>query len=298
MKLFAGIDGGQSSTVAVIGDENGSVIARGSAGPGDEVAQGPQSTRLRDALADALRDAATHAGLPAGARFEAIVAGISGYDGKVYGQQPQLPCDRLTLVHDTVIAHAGALDGKPGVVVIAGTGSVAYAQNERGDSALAGGFGYLFGDEGSGFWLARSAIADAMRETDAGEGNELQSIILQHFSQPSLHALARAFYAGTISRTQIASFAPEIVKQAELGSERAAQYVQDAAKALVLLAQHASQRAAIQMPDVAFVGGLMRSATLSDNVDRRLHELMAQATRVAPARDAAEGALLLAYRPA
>ena len=74
--------------------------------------------------------------------------------------------------------------------------------------------------------------------------------------------------------------------------------MQDAAKALVLLAQHASQRAAIQMPDVAFVGGLMRSATLSDNVDRRLHELMAQATRVAPARDAAEGALLLAYRPA
>lgn len=298
MRLFAGIDGGQTATVAVIGDETGRVLARGTAGPADEIAQGPQSTRLRDALRGALAHALAHAGLPADTRFASVVAGVSGYDGKVYGESPGLPADRVTLVHDTAIAHAGAMAGKPGVVVIAGTGSVAYAQSERGASALAGGWGYLFGDEGSGFWLARDAIADAMREADAAETSELRALILEHFSQPSLRALVRAFYAGEISRTQLASLAPVIVQQAERGSERAAQYVRDASAALVLLAKHAADRAGMSSPDVAFVGGLMRSATLSDNVDRWMHELLPLATRIAPQRDAAEGALLLAYRPA
>lgn len=298
MKLFAGIDGGQSSTVAVIGDEFGRVLARGSAGPADEVAQGPDSTRLRDAVHCALADAISRAHLPADSCFVSIVAGVSGYDGKVYGRKPEPPSDRFSIVHDTVIAHAGALDGTPGVIVIAGTGSVAYARNERGEAALCGGWGYLFGDEGSAFWFARDAIADAMRETDAGEESELGPLILAHFAQPSLRTLVRAFYAGEISRGDLAAFAPVLIAHAQAGSERAAQYVRDGAAALVLLAKHAAERAALESPRVAFLGGLLRSALLVDNVDRWMHELLPQGVRVPPVRDAAEGALLLAYRSA
>lgn len=298
MRLFAGIDGGQSSTLAVIGDETGRVFARGSAGPADEVAQGPESTRLRDALRGALADALARGGLPADSRFACVVAGVSGYEGRVYGQPPDLAADRFTLVHDTEIAHAGALEGKPGVIVIAGTGSVAYALSERGENALAGGWGYLFGDEGSAFWLARDAIADAMREADAGESSGLESLLLLHFSQPSLRALARAFYAGTIARGDLASFAPVLVLHAENGNERAAQYVRDAAASLVLIAKHAADRVNMRAPEVAFVGGLLRSATVSDHVDRWMHELLPQAHRVQARRNGAEGALLLAYRSA
>lgn len=295
--LFAGIDGGQSSTTAVVGDDSGRVLARGSAGPADEVAQGPESTRLRDALQGALADALSHAGLPHDSRFASIVAGVSGYDGKVYGQAPDMPAEHFAIVHDTEIAHAGALDGKAGVIVIAGTGSVAFARSERDERALAGGWGYLFGDEGSAFWFARDAIADAARDADACEENELGPLILQHFSAPSLRALVRAFYAGEISRTQLATFAPVLIEAAERGNERAAQHVRDGAAALVLLARQAAERAALTAPAVAFLGGLLRSATLSGNIDRWMHELLPAATRVAPVRDPAEGALLLALRP-
>jgi N-acetylglucosamine kinase-like BadF-type ATPase len=295
-QYFAGIDGGQSSTVAVIGDETGRVLARGRSGPADEVAQGPESTRLRDALGGALADALQSAGLPARTRFAAIVAGVSGYDGKVYGRTPDLPCDAFTIVHDTAIAHAGALGGKAGVIVIAGTGSVAFAKNESGQTALAGGWGYLFGDEGSAFWLARDAISDAMRDADAGETNELQSVILEHFTRPTLRTLVRAFYAGEISRGDLASFARTIVRLAAQGHERASQYVHDAAAALVLNAKHAADRTSMRAPDVAFLGGLMQDALLNEHVDRWMHELLPDAHRVAPQRDAAEGALLLAYR--
>lgn len=298
MRLFAGIDGGQSSTLAVIGDENGCVLARGAAGPADEVAQGPDSTRLRDALRGALADALANAGLPLDTRFASVVAGVSGYEGKVYGRSPDIAADRVTLMHDTHIAHAGAFDAGPGVIVIAGTGSVAYAQNERAESALVGGWGYLFGDEGSAFWFARDAIADAMRESDAGETGDLTELILRHFSQPSLRALGRAFYAGAVTRTALASFAHVLLQQAENGSERAAQYACDGAAALVLLAKHAAARVSLQTPGVAFAGGLMQSGTLSEHVDRWMRELLPNATRIAPVRDAAEGALLLAYRSA
>jgi N-acetylglucosamine kinase-like BadF-type ATPase len=296
MKYFAGIDGGQSSTVAVIGDETGRVLARGKAGPADEVAQGAESTRLRDALRGALADAVRSAGLPTATHFAAIVAGVSGYDGKVHGRAPDLPSDALTIVHDTAIAHAGALGGNPGIIVIAGTGSVAFAKNASGETALAGGWGYLFGDEGSAFWLARDAISDAMRDADGGEQSELQSIILEHFARPTLRALVRAFYAGEISRSELAAFAPAILRLAAEGNERASQHVRDAAAALVLNAKYAADRTRMRAPDVAFIGGLMQNALLNEHVNHWMRELLPDARRVDPQRDAAEGALLLAYR--
>ena len=290
MRLFAGIDGGQSSTVAVIG-EPGRILARGRAGPADEVGQGPESTRLRDALRDALADALARAALPADTRFTCIVAGISGYEGRVYGRDPQLPADCVRLVHDTEIAHAGALGGEAGVVVIAGTGSVAYARNANGESALAGGWGYLFGDEGSAFWMARTVLADAMRRSDAGHKSDLEAVLLRHFAQPSLRALSRAFYAGAISRTQLAASVPVIL-------EHRADLAADAARELVLLARNAAERAGLEWPAVAFTGGLLQAASLNAGIDRLMPELLPYAVRVNPRCDAAEGALLLAYRSA
>ena len=69
-------------------------------------------------------------------------------------------------MHDTPIAHAGALEGRSGVVVIAGTGSVVYGRNDEGWSCTLGGWGFLFGDEGSAFAIARDSLARA----DAGAG--------------------------------------------------------------------------------------------------------------------------------
>ncbi len=296
MTYYAGIDGGQTGTTAVIGDETGRILGRGNAGPADEVGQDAASTRLRDALNAALSDAIAHANLPAHARFAQIVAGISGYEGHVYGQPPKLPADALILEHDAPIAHAGAFGGGPGIIVIAGTGSVAYAVNDAGATAMTGGGGYLFGDEGSAFWLARTAVSDAMRDTDAGEPNDLTQLALQYFGVPSLRKLVRAFYGGAITRTQFASFASVIVKQAENENVQASQYVKDAARALVTLAMRAMERVGLQTPKVAFTGGLFESGTVRDQVAQWMQELLPQAQHVQPRYDPPVGALLLAYK--
>jgi N-acetylglucosamine kinase-like BadF-type ATPase len=208
-RLFAGIDGGQSSTVAAIGDERGRILARGAAGPADELGQGSGSTRMHDALDDALRAALAHAKLPDETHFEAIVAGVSGYEGRVYGKVPQLRATRFVLMHDAPIAHAGALAGEAGIVVIAGTGSVVYATDGARGWTL-GGWGYLFGDEGSAFWFAREKLAGLMKSQDWGmeskSAEEVQKAC-DFFGLPSLRAVARAFYAGELSRERVAAFA-------------------------------------------------------------------------------------------
>ena len=293
MKYYAGIDAGQSRTVAAISDESGRELGRGEAGAADEIAQGANSTRLRDALRLAYDKAAAAAKLPAGARCARIVAGISGYEGRVYGKAPELPCDESILLHDAVIAHAGAFEGGPGVAVIAGTGSVAYGANERGETVTVGGWGYLFGDEGSAFWLARRAIEDAIREEDAGKQSPFAETLLRHFKTASLHALVRAFYAGEISRTSLAEFAHAAIERA--GTDPAGErYIQQCAQALADLAMRTMARVDLPAGPLAFLGGMTKSAAMKAAIASAVEEAAPGAKLVEPAGDAVSGALFLA----
>jgi N-acetylglucosamine kinase-like BadF-type ATPase len=290
--LVAGIDGGQSSTVAVIADEHGRVLARGNAGPADEIGAGADSRRLRDALAAALAEAMRNAALPPDTRFEAIVAGISGYEGRVFGVPPELPTQRLTLVHDTRIAHAGALGGEPGVVVIAGTGSVAYALSNDGRSALAGGWGYLFGDEGSAFWIVRSAISlAAAHEQCAGTER-----LLSFFDVHSLRELVRGFYVGLVGRDELASFAPRCIEAAKADDACGclSDPVRSAPEALANLAAAAAGALEESLP-VAFTGGLLRDTWFRAHV----YEALGEAASIRePRHEPVIGAVLLALREA
>jgi N-acetylglucosamine kinase-like BadF-type ATPase len=288
---FAGIDGGQSSTIALIGDENGRILGRGTAGPADEVGAGADSTRLRDALRDALSHACRSAGLPDGSSFAAIVAGVSGYEGRVYGALPQMPAQRFMLMHDAPVAHAGALAGEPGVVVIAGTGSVVYARDENGGSQTLGGWGYLFGDEGSAFRIARDALVLLMAAQDDGDSSlrEETQAACDFFAMDSLHRVARAFYAGELARERLASFTPVAIRFARFRA------IADAgADRLAALAHRAL--AAIKDRRVALTGGLFADADFYERVRRGILSATPGAQVGHAKYEPAAGALLLAYR--
>ncbi len=287
--LWAGIDGGQSSTVAAIGNERGEVLGCGRAGPADEVGATARSTRLRDALEGAVQAALRNAGLARSARFEAIVAGISGFEGAPVGRTPRLRAAVVRLLHDAPIAHAGAFALEPGVVVIAGTGSVVYSGTPDAGTT-AGGWGYLFGDEGSGFGLVRDALAAVMRAQDAGGGFERErDALLDFFGYPTLRALAAAHYRGALSRDRLAAYAGAVLEApgfAEVVARGAAQ----------LAAVAAAQVRRSGCTEVALGGGLAADVRYRDAIAT---EVMAGAphARVVPARfDPARGALLLAYR--
>lgn len=291
-RYFAGIDGGQSGTAAVVGDERGNVLGRGDAGPADEVGEPAGSTRLRDALNAALAAALAAARLPAGTRFEAVVAGVSGYRGAARGAQPAFRAVRSSIVHDAPIAHAGAFGGGSGVVVVAGTGSVAYARDASGCATL-GGWGYLFGDEGSAFWIGREAIAKLMRAQDDGDENSgpQREALLAFVGRASLRDVQDACASGALARDRVAAYAPVALASryfddvAQRGADRLADLAGSAMRAL------GSEEAA-----VCFVGGLCAV----ENYRARLHAaLRARVPRARPAQprfDPATGALLLAYR--
>jgi N-acetylglucosamine kinase len=287
--LFAGIDGGQSSTVAAIADETGRVLARGQAGPADEIGAGPSSTRLRDALRGALADACVRAGLDPESEFAAIVAGISGYEGRVYGRKPELRTPHFALLHDAPVAHAGALAGEPGVIAIAGTGSVVFARDERNSERTLGGWGPLFGDEGSAFGIVRDGLAGVMRGHDAGLCESESAAACAFFGVRTLRELARAFYADEITRDKLASFAPVALsfpffRQIERrGADRLAALIRTAAEPM-------------RSPKVSLLGGVFAHPPFRARVARRVLELVPGARIVDPRYDPAAGALLLAYR--
>jgi N-acetylglucosamine kinase-like BadF-type ATPase len=196
-----------------------------------------------------------------------------------------------------VIALAGAIRERPAGVVVAGTGSVGYGEDAHREAVRAGGFGYLFGDEGSGFAIARAALAGAMHASDRGVRTDLGTAALAFFDCPDLRALARAVSLHEIGRPQVASFSRVVLDAARLGDPAARVVVDDAATALATLGQRiVEQLAAPDMPPVpvAFVGGTVANANFHAEIARRLLAATPLARIVAPAFEPAVGAAQIA----
>jgi len=298
--LVAGIDGGQSSTTAVVLDGEGVEVGRGMAGPSDHVDEPADSRRCADALESSLAAALAAAGLAPDTQLDAIVAGISGFEGVLHGVAPALPSANVRLMHDAPIALAGAIGRRPGIVVIAGTGSVAYGEDRAGASVRVGGWGYLFGDAGSSYVLARDALAYAMAESDRGVTSDLGVAACAFFDVPSLRALVHACTTHQIGRPQLAGFARVVVDAARLGKAEAATLVDRTASALAELAALAIARLELGNADVpvAFTGGLATAGDMPVRLAEKLAALAPNAQILEPRNDAAVGAALLALAEA
>lgn len=294
--LFAGIDGGQSSTTAVVMNGSGEPLGRGSAGPCDHVDEPPDSRRCADACEAAVANALRAAGLPPDSPLDAVVVGLSGYDGALHGVPPDFGPALVRFVHDAPIALAGAVERRPAVVVIAGTGSVAYGEDGAGNGIRIGGYGYLFGDEGSSFWLARSALSTAMQAADRGSESRLGEAARAYFDRPDVRALARAFYVHEISRPELAKFARVVLDAARLGDAEASALVDAAALALAELAATAAQRLGLgaQSVPVALTGGLFANAEFTRRTAEHLERQLPGARVVKPLHDPATGAARMA----
>ncbi len=165
MKLYLGIDGGQSGTTAVIGDASGNVLGEGHAGPCNHVAAPERRAKFYSAIGESVRQAAQAAAVEPD--FTAVCAGFSGGAADKEALTRELiHAERYRITDDAFIALTGATGGGPGVIVIAGTGSIAYGRNASGHTARAGGWGYVFGDEGSAFDIVRHALRGALRQEE------------------------------------------------------------------------------------------------------------------------------------
>ena len=302
MKLFLGVDGGQSDTTALIGDEQGHVLGLGMGGPCNHVAAEQGREKLTRAVSDSLAAACKQAGLEMPAlRFAAACCGMSGGPAdKEAILRELLPADRLVVTDDAVIALAGATAGGPGIITIAGTGSIAFGRNAAGRTQRAGGWGYVFGDEGGGFDMIRQAVRAALRyEEGWGTPTTLYGALLTATACDSANEVMHRFYSRDWPRSRVAALAPVVDEAAQAGDEVAVAILQNAAQQLAVLT------AAVRRPlwhsgepvRVVWSGGIFRIAMVCERY-RQLVELDEGNQAGPPAYGPAAGALLEAYRAA
>jgi N-acetylglucosamine kinase-like BadF-type ATPase len=177
MGIYLGIDGGGSKTACVIADE-ALVLGTATAGGSNIVRLGEATARAN--LHAAIHDACTIAGIRP-PDIDAAVIGVAGGSatesaGVLRNILRELGVHEVEVVGDNVIAIEAAFAGMPGVVVISGTGSIAFGRNPRGETARAGGHGFAVSDEGSGHWIGRNLAAAALRAYDAGDPELLDAI--------------------------------------------------------------------------------------------------------------------------
>src|SRR6202050_2996787 len=206
--FFLGVDGGQSSTTAVIGDETGRIVGVGRGGPSNHVGAAEGRAKFVGAIQSSVQAACGQGGLDARSiRFTSAYLGLSGDpEDKESILREILGSDRTLVTDDAQIALAGATAGEPGVVVIAGTGSIALGRNASGRTARAGGWGYLFGDEGGGFWIARQALRAALRwEEGWGVPSSLRARLLDSTGKRNINDLLHRCYTTEFPRPRVAS---------------------------------------------------------------------------------------------
>lgn len=306
MKVFLGIDGGQSHTTALVADGRGRILAQGTAGPSNHTREPGGRERLITAVSQSVAEALQLAGLLKGKslsdfKFASAHLAMTGEpEDKVTIVNELLRAGHLVVGHDAPGALAGALAGGDGVIVLAGTGSVACGVVRNGKFVRVGGHGFLFGDEGGAFAIAREALMIELMNVDAEGEGALKKDLLRHFRRTSLKAIAKDFYAGLISRDELAAFAVRVGKLAERGDGTARGLMDKAAWALVGLAMTTVRRLKLEQKpvEISYGGGVFKSRRLLARFTAELTVELPHAQVVAPRFGPDIGALLLAYRQA
>ena len=297
-RWFLGVDGGQSSTAALIGDESGKVMGVGRAGPCNHVSTAESHARFRNAIGGAVSAAAQAAGITE-AHFAAACLGLSGgpHDKEALVREI-ISAEHYRITNDAVIALLGASAGEPGVIAIAGTGSIAYGRNAEGRTARAGGWGYVFGDEGGAFDIVRQAVRASLRNEEGwGHTTSLRETLLVATGAVDMNDLLHRFYTPAYPRPRIASYAPLVDEAARTGDAAAREILQNAAQALATYAA-AVRRQLFHRGELArtsYIGGVFRSDILRERF-AMLVQLESDAPVHPPAMGPAAGALIEAYR--
>lgn len=265
MTLFMGIDGGGSTLRVAVVNESLKMVGdyqdNQSVNPvvvGKDIAQ----QRIHQGMQGALKQAQCDA-----AAIQAVAIGVAGAASSHATPwlneilQPILPTARLVPSSDFEIALVGAHAERQGVLLLSGTGSVAFGINERGESAQAGGWGYLLGDEGSGYWLGLQALQHIIAVADGREtSSSLGAAVMRALDLPDARALIGwVYHAGQPRTREIAGLAPLVLHAAGMNDKVAKRIIERAARELVALVNTINKRLKLKQPRIAFAGGMLQT---------------------------------------
>jgi N-acetylglucosamine kinase-like BadF-type ATPase len=263
-RVFLGIDGGGTKTQAAICDETGRVLGMGLGGASGIDSVGADAAALSiDAAVDAAR---RQAGLM-DASFRVAFFGMAGVVSEAdraivhtVAQRLQLG-DAIQVDHDIRIALAGGLSGRPGIALIAGTGSSCFGMNAAGERWQSGGWGHVISDEGSSYWFGWNAIRLAAGVGDGRWQSALYAPVMRQLEIESVIDLHQRLYAQGVSKAEIAGFAPLVIEAAEAGDLLAQQLIQQGMLELAQMVSAVARRLGWQDAacEVTLTGGLWRA---------------------------------------
>jgi N-acetylglucosamine kinase-like BadF-type ATPase len=269
-----GIDAGGTKTVCQLADDTGAVLSETRRGGANLQAAGELEVEkvLHEVMEEAIGDFDV--------RPSAICLGIAGVDRPDDARVVRAIMKRIgykariLVVNDALVAlEAGAPD-QPGVVVIAGTGSIAYGRNGQNQAARAGGWGYMLGDEGSGYWIGRAALRAVLRESDRrGPATQLTGLLLNYYGVARAQDLIHQVYQGTLRPSAIASLAQCVQGAFSNGDPVAIGILRGSADQLESSALSVAKRLDLVGSEFPFVlaGGIFRAVPwLEEELARRL----------------------------
>jgi glucosamine kinase len=271
MAYYLGIDGGGTKTRCVLGDET-LVLATAMSGGSNIVRLG--ETQAREALHTAVRQACATANISP-AQISAICIGAAGaarpeiaakirtiLDELTSKMAPEVPLTNIEVVGDTVIALEAAFGAGPGVMAIAGTGSIVYGRDANGHTARAGGWGFAISDEGSGHWIGRQAISAILSAHDQGLETALTAMVLQAWKLNTLEELVQQ--ANSTPPADFPRLFPLVLRAADERDSIARDLLTDAGAKLAALAAIVVRRLAPHAPaamlSIAMTGSVFRQS--------------------------------------
>lgn len=294
-----GIDTGGTKSKAIVTDESYSLLGTGDAGPGNYRVAGRDGARenVEAAIRDALDDAGVDptetliggfgmGSLDTEADHEIITGFLDGID----------LVDEVYVENDVVVAYYSITAGEPGVVVVAGTGAMAYGQNASGEGARSSGWGWLFGDEGSGFDAARRGLQAATKAYDGrGEDTDLLDAAREHFElEDFAEDVFTEVYDEIEHAKDIAPFAEPVVAAAADGDAVAGRIVAEAGDELAGAAVAVVERLAIEPPArIGCVGGFGTSDPVAAEFESSVADALPAVEFVDPVENPVVGSVAL-----
>ncbi|MEL7691142.1 N-acetylglucosamine kinase [Citromicrobium bathyomarinum] len=298
--IYLGVDGGGTKTAFTLIDSSGEVLAQHLAGSSYYLQVGIErlTEMLMEGIAKVCPDPATLGfaffGLPAfgeDSRFDPLIAQLP---------REMLGHDRFTVGNDMVCGWAGSLGGRDGINIVSGTGSIAYGER-RGKSARAGGWGEIFSDEGSAYWIATRGLQLFSRMSDGRSApGPLLEALRDHFALKADLDLCGQVMGAEESRDSIAALSQIVATAANEGDRAAAEIFRAAAAELAEIVDAVARQLDFGTDEdipVSWSGGVFRSGDLvTAPFKARLASMDARYRFVEPVADPTLGAALYALR--
>ena len=302
-QLFLGVDGGGTKTQIAIMNERREVTCEGFAGPSNPLRVGVETAVTN--IAKAINEACDRAALSRGDISSATLglAGVRRADLKQSVRESfikRLGIRKVEVVTDAEIALYATTQGKPGLVVIAGTGSVCLGKDEHGRLAISGGWGPLAGDEGGGVGIAQQALHTIAKASDGrGVPTMLSERASEYFRASGPENLIVAIYSPQVDNSRIAGFARLVVETAQEGDEIAIGILNDAGYELGLAACAVIDKLKLENRKVPIgcVGSIFKAGELlTAPMLEKVRACAPKAFLTEPAMPPAHAAALMAYQ--